>query len=626
MIRYFLWICLVAFVGCQQQHANQFFSPDQTTKVEVAQNDQGRLQLKITDTASKNSIELSNLGIDSPLKAGNLNLDIKEVVKDKWQSFHGFADEIDDDYQPASLEIMEGEKVIAQLQFRLFNHALAYRFVDLPANTNQITEQTTIGLPEGAQCYAYNFEQAPKGPFELSEEEAKEIYLPLLIKTENQGYFAIQEGNIDSHAPIRLRGKTNNQLAFQAQETANKNATNTSWRIIQVGNDLKSMLSNQVVQNVNPQTQISDLSWIKPGKSLWDWRVWGYRAPDGFEYGLNTPSHKRMIDFAAENNVQYLLLDADWYGFEFGDDSDPTTSRPEINIEEEMAYAKEKGVGLILYLNDKGARLFGLERVLKQFSDWGAVGIKYGFMRGTEAEKVKKTKEVIELCAKHKLMVIFHDKMIPNNGDERTWPNLMSKEFGYAQADAHRVGGPSIYVNTALVNQMSGPLDLTNGWFDLNNAQSRPKVYDPIPSTITAELAKLIITRTGWMILPDAPEAYLQKPELWELIAQFPAQFDNYHFVDGALDEYVSVARRSGEDWFLGAITTEKGRKVQLNTDFLEAGTTYEAKLYLDAEDSDFQSNKEAYTIDQKTIKGGEALNISMAPGGGVAVYFKKLS
>lgn len=115
---------------------------------------------------------------------------------------------------------------------------------------------------------------------------------------------------------------------------------------------------------------------------MWDWRVLGFRTDDGFEYQLNTESHKRMIDFASANNIQYLLIDADWYGDEFSESSDPTTTRDGVDIEECMRYATANNIGIILYLNDVGAKKFGLERVLKQFSEWGAIGVKYGFMQG----------------------------------------------------------------------------------------------------------------------------------------------------------------------------------------------------------------------------------------------------
>jgi len=206
--------------------------------------------------------------------------------------------------------------------------------------------------------------------------------------------------------------------------------------------------------NLNEPCKIEDTSWIKPGKSLWDWRVWGYRAQDGFEYGLNTKSHKRLIDFASENNIQYLLIDADWYGSEFSETSDPTTSREGVDIVDCMQHAKSKNIGVILYLNDIGARKFGLERVLEQFSEWGASGVKYGFMRGSPEEKVRQTRKVVELCARYKLMVNFHDYPIPPSGDSRTYPNLVTKEFGHSQADAQRSYFPETAVNQPLINMM----------------------------------------------------------------------------------------------------------------------------------------------------------------------------
>ena len=391
-----------------------------------------------------------------------------------------------------------------------------------------------------------------------------------------------------------------------------------------LGNRPGDLIESDLLVNLNESCKIEDTSWIKPGKSMWDWRVWGYKAADGFVYGLNTVSHKRFIDFASKNNIQFLLIDADWYGPEFSDTSDPTQAREGVNIEECMAYAKEKGVGVILYLNDIGAKKFGLERVLKQFAEWGAVGVKYGFMTGSPQDKVQNTRKIIELCAKNKLMVDFHDNPIAPSGDRRTWPNLVTKEFCHAQADAKRSYWPETIVTAPFVNMIAGPLDMTNGWFGLNDAcgNGRPKVFMEIPGTVAAEVAKLIVIYSGWNVLPDAPEEYLKKDDLFDCIRRMPARFDGYKVLDGKIGEYITVARQSGDDWFVGSLTNREGRELSVKLDFLDGNKKYMATFYEDASDTHFEKNKETYQVRKDIeVDSNTTVTAKLAPGGGHSIY-----
>jgi alpha-glucosidase len=267
-----------------------------------------------------------------------------------------------------------------------------------------------------------------------------------------------------------------------------------------------------------------------------------------------------------------------------------------------------------------------LERVLKQFNVWGAVGVKYGFMQGTPEEKVKHTRRVVELCAKYKLMVDFHDNPIPPSGDRRTWPNLVTKEYGHAQADAKYSHFPETSVNEVLINQIAGPLDLTNGWFDLNNSLPRPKVFEVIPGTIVAEVAKLITIYSGWMVLPDAPEAYLKHDDLFDCIRQMPAQFDGYKVLAGEIDEFVSVARKAGNDWFVGSLTNRESRELKIKLDFLEPGKKYKATLYEDTMEAHFENNKESYQIKKDIEVNSESVIFAkLAAGGGYAIWIRSL-
>jgi alpha-glucosidase len=468
------------------------------------------------------------------------------------------------------------------------------------------------------------------GPVKLSEYENEIVRNPVVFKTLNDNYFAIHEAAIFEYAPFVLTNHAgkNRFTLTQFVETGGK-ATRTSWRAFILGKTPGDLIESNLLVNLNEPCKIEDVSWIKPGRSMWDWRVWGYTAADGFEYGLNTKSHKRFIDFASKNNIQYLLIDADWYGSEFSEESDPTTTREGVNIVECMAYAKEKNIGVILYLNDVGAKKFGLERVLKQFSDWGAAGVKYGFMRGSWKEKVLNTRKIVELCAKYKLIVDFHDNPVPPSGDRRTWPNLITKEFGHSQADALRSYFPETIVTAPFVNMLAGPLDLCNGWFALDSAfgNGRHKVFEPIPGTVAAEVAKLIVIYGGLFVLPDAPEEYLKKDDLFECVRQMPAHFESYKVLDGKIGEFITVARKSGDEWFVGSLTNRDARELPVNFGFLDANKKYIATFYEDTPETNFMKDKEVYRIRKNIQVNKNSLEtIKLAAGGGNAIWIRPVN
>ena len=447
----------------------------------------------------------------------------------------------------------------------------------------------------------------------------------MVVKTSKDLYLGIHEAAIERYAPLTLRSQERD-LSFNVGKTNDRGKITTSWRTFMVGDRPGDLVSSNLLQNLNEPCKIKDTSWIKPGKTLWDWRVWGYKAEDGHEYLLDTKTHKRFIDFASENNIQYLLIDADWYGPQFSTDSDPTAaSRKGFDIDECMPYAKDHGVGIILYLNDVGAKKFGLERVLKQFADWGAVGVKYGFMKGTWEEKVRHTREVVEMCAKYKLMVDFHDNPVPPSGDERTCPNLITREFCHAQADATRSYFPETAVSSAFINMIAGPLDYTNGWFDLNNAHSRVRVFEEIPGTVTAEVAKLIVAHTGWMVLPDAPEEYLKKDDLFDCIRKMPAQFDSFKVLQGDIDSYITVLRGAGDDWFIGSLTNREGREIEIDLGFLPQGESYQVTIYSDDANTHFLDQKETYVITEEEVDNASTIKVRLAPGGGNAIHLKNI-
>ncbi|MDO6438978.1 glycoside hydrolase family 97 catalytic domain-containing protein [Cyclobacterium sp. 1_MG-2023] len=627
---------LLSLASCSKQSDFQLVSPNGELKVIISNlnNSSAFTVIDGTDTILRSS----NLG----LKINGLSLtenvmfrDFKKTeVDETWETIIGKQRTVNNHYNAYKWQVATtGQSPqFYEIVFRLYDKGFAYRY-EFPSEAIQDSikidqELTGLNFRNDFTYWAYNGEKHNVGPINSAEKNAGEVKIPMVMQFNDDSFMAIHEAEITEFAPFTIATSTKDQsLEFNINYSKRDKPFKTSWRAFMLGEKAGDLVESDLLVNLNEPIKISDPSWIKGGKSLWDWRVLGFRTDDGFEYQLNTESHKRMIDFASANNIQYLLIDADWYGDEFSESSDPTTTRDGVDIEECMRYATANNIGIILYLNDVGAKKFGLERVLKQFSEWGAIGVKYGFMQGGLEEKVKHTRAIVELCAKYKLMVNFHDNPIPPSGDRRTWPNLITKEFGHAQGDAKYSHYPETSVNQVLINQIAGPLDFTNGWFDLDAAHiGRPKVFEEIPGTVVAEVAKLITIYSGWMVLPDSPEAYLEKEDLFDCIRKMPAQFDSFKVLDAGLDNYVSVARKAGEDWFVGSLTNREARSITLDLSFLSEKEKYEAILYEDAENSDYLSNKESYTIRSMPVNANTKLVVRMSNGGGHVMYIKKIS
>ena len=630
-------LLFASIISCSNPNTFKLQSPNK--QVEIAISNQNNASSFTAVFADDTLFKQSALGL--LVNAADFTQEVsitdfsKSLYDESWETVNGKFLTIRNHYNEYKMKVSKtgNQQHFYEIVFRLYDKGFAYRYnfpndavIDSILIDKELTE---LSFKNDYTYWAYNEERHNLGPIVRSERNIQRVGIPMVIQFAENRFIAIHEAEITDFAPFSVNATSENQsLQFNTSYSVRNESFKTAWRTFMLGDKVGDLVESNLLVNLNEPCKIEDPSWIKPGKTMWDWRVWGYKAPDGFEYGLNTESHKRMIDFASENNVQYLLIDADWYGPEFSETSDPTSSKGAINIEEDMAYAKSKNVGVFLYLNDVGAKSFGLERVLKQFSDWGAAGVKYGFMQGTEEEKVKHTRKVVELCAKYKLMVEFHDGPIPPNGDRRTYPNMIAKEFGHAQADAMRSHYPETSVNQVLINQVAGPLDLTNGWFDLSNAhlEKRPKVFREIPGTVVAEVAKLITIYTGLAVLSDSPEEYLEKNDLFDCIRKMPPQFDSYKILDAKLDEFVSVARKAGNNWFIGSLTNRDARSLVIDLSFLPADKKYKATLYEDTEETHFMDNKESYTIRTQDIISTSKLTVKLAPGGGNAIYLEEIT
>jgi alpha-glucosidase len=292
-----------------------------------------------------------------------------------------------------------------------------------------------------------------------------------------------------------------------------------------------------------------------------------------------------------------------------------------IDVEKLIRYGKKRGVGVILYFNDIARHNWPFEETLKLYHRWGAAGIKYGFMRGRGQKKVLETRKIVALCAKYQLLCDFHDGPVPPSGDRRTYPNYVTREFCHSQSDAMRAFSPRGFCEQVFVNMLAGPLDMCNGLYTLRNpAETRPKIFRNVDTTVAAETARTMITFSGMSIIPDTPEAYEAKGDLFEFLGALPMKWDETRILYGEIGEFICTARRSGEEWFIASATNEKARTLEIVLDFLKENRTYSATLYEDAPDAHYKTNREAYRVRRMKITRNDVIKAAMAPGGGHSI------
>jgi alpha-glucosidase len=526
-----------------------------------------------------------------------------------WKPVWGKRAIVPDHYREATLDLG-----IYQIQARAYDEGVAFRYV-FPGEKPTGAEATAFNFAGDYTAWYYNGENHNLGPEKLSAANGQRRPV-MTLKTDRGDYLALHEADLPEGEPLRLEAKQGaTSLRIASKPT-------TAWRVIMFGHTPGALVDSHLIELLNPPPAAGmDFSWVKPGVAVWDWHANGAQV-DGFSYEMSLASWQRMVDFAAENRLPYLVLDANWYGPEFGRDSDPVKGGKVEQVKAIIAYGKTKKVGVWLYLNDVGGRKFALEETLQQYGEWGATGLKYGFMNGSPEEKNRRTRLITELCAKNRLLCDYHDGPVHPYGQMRTWPNAVTREFCESQLDGHKVFQPRTFVTSVFVNMLAGPLDMNNGLADLTQA-GRVDNGVPVPSTLTAEAARTVIVFSGATIIPDVPEYYRKHPELLRFIAAEQMPWRESKTLAGEIGEYIVMTRQAADGaWLIGAATNESPRELEVPLSFLPAGK-HEALIIQDGPKSDYRTHAEDYRAETRLVSRTDTLHLSLAPGGGACVLVK---
>jgi alpha-glucosidase len=373
------------------------------------------------------------------------------------------------------------------------------------------------------------------------------------------------------------------------------------------------LLTNQLVWLLEDPCRVEDTSWIKPGKVAWDW--WNDTNLYGvdFKAGINTQTYKYYIDFASKYGIPYIILDEGWY--KLGNVLDVV---PEINIPEIVEYGKQKNVGVILWVIWKtlGDQLIP---ALDQYEKWGVKGIKVDFMQRSDQPLIQYFYRVTQECAKRHLLVDYHGDQKPAVMT-RTWPNLISTEGvrGLEWDKWSAETDPKHDVTLPFTRMFLGPMDFTPGaMLNASMRAFRPVFERPMSlGTRCHQLGMYVVYESPLQMLADSPSNYLREPEMMEFLGPVPSVWDDTKVLDGKIAEYVLVARKSGNDWYVGAMTDWTPRDLEIDFSFLPDGN-YSMQSFEDGLNADV--NASDYKMRKTTVSKATKMRIHLAAGGGWA-------
>jgi len=422
--------------------------------------------------------------------------------------------------------------------------------------------------------------------------------------------------------PYPLKESLSNDRDYRVTETADyiavtRGARTYPWRILAIAENDGDLITNQLVWLLAKPSQIADPSWIRPGKVAWDW----YNANNiygvNFRAGINTQTYKYYIDFASKYGIEYIILDEGWY--RLGNVLDVV---PEMNIEEIVAYAKQKNVGVILWVVWK-TLADQLQPALDQYEKWGIKGIKVDFMQRDDQIVMKFYHDLAREAAKRKMLVDFHGAQ-RSVLLARTWPNLITNEGvkGLEHTKWSRDVEPEHNVTLPFTRMLLGPMDFTPGaMLNATKETFAPIFNRPMAlGTRCHQLAMYVVYESPLQMLADSPSNYLREPEAMEFLGPVPTVWDETRVLEAKLGDYVVIARRHGRDWYIGAMNDWTPRELEIGLSFLPEGN-FQMQAYQDGLNADRMAGD--FQLVKRQVDRNARLKIRLAPGGGWAARIR---
>lgn len=537
------------------------------------------------------------------------------------------------------------------VEFRAFNDGVAYRFItDRKKESIVKGEDFVINFPseylahlqqQGGFKTAYEEKYTHVPTTQFVSEEKNLAVLPVLLDTKKQYKILISESDLSDYPCMFLKGTSNNgmqstfpkaplefgedgdrslKIVKEADYIAKTSGKRTyPWRYFVITKDDRQLPENTMTLRLAPKNQLQNTAWIKPGQASWEW--WNDASPYGldvnFVAGYNLNTYKYYIDFASKYGIPYIIMDEGWAM----STQDPYTPNPKVDVHEIIRYGKEKNVGVILWLT-----WLVVENnfdVFKTVKDWGVKGLKIDFMDRSDQWMVNYYERVAKEAAKNELLVDFHGSFKPA-GLEYAYPNVISYE---GVRGMEQMGGcyPDNSIYLPFMRNAVGPMDYTPGAM----ISMQPEVYSaerPNAASIGTrayQMALFVVFESGLQMLADNPTLYYRNEDCTSFITQVPTTWDETKVLEAKVGEYVIVAKRKGDKWFVGGITNnnEKERSFEVSLDFLNAGKSYQMTSFEDGINAGRQAMD--YRKNEYTITKDEKIKLKMVRNGGWAAVIK---
>ncbi|HEU4861342.1 MAG TPA: glycoside hydrolase family 97 protein, partial [Chitinophagaceae bacterium] len=535
------------------------------------------------------------------------------------------------------------------IEVRVFNDGVAFRYSFPKAHDRSfftlLDEKTQFRFTTNPIIKALllpNFTTSHEGLYTTAPlSEIKEdtlMDMPALFQFPDKTYMAITEAALLNHAGMYLikhNGVLQSQLSPLPGQTRIKVKArlphNSPWRVLLIGDRLGTLIESNIITSLNAPSAIKDVSWIKPGTSTFPW--WnGTVIPDSINGGNNFETNKYYIDFCAANNIKYHSVveygGHEWYtndgeGYQPGKNVDITKPVPGLDMKQICDYGKKKGVGIRVWTHWK-ALYPKLDEAFALFEKWGLSGMMVDFMDRDDQEMVNIQTEILQKAAKHKLHIQFHGAYKPT-GLHRTYPNELTREgaMNYEYHKWDKLITPDADLNIVFTRMLAGPTDYHQGGF---NALPTDKfvvqnIKPYVMGTRCHMLAMYVVLENFLPGVCDYPDSYIGQPG-FEVIKKIPGSWDATHVIAAELDQYVSIARRKNDRWYIGTITNNNAREITIDLKFLPPGK-FEAEIYSDAADANENANH--LTKQKKFIDKNTNLKLALAPGGGNMIILNKL-
>ena len=651
-----LILCVLCAFSAQAQKQYSLTSPDGKLKTNITTGKQ-----LTYDITFHNQQVLESSPLSMTLDNGEVWGENDKVSKVTRKSVNGKistplyrANEIVENYNELTLQFKDFNVV-----FRAYDDGIAYRFVNKgkkPFNVvdelvnYQFPTDATASVPyvkprKGVNKYANSFENYYANVPLSKVDQEKLVFLPVVVSLDNNVKVGITEVDLENYPGLYLIGQGNTQLLGdfapfpKKQEQGGHNnlqmnvievenyiakvdkPRNFPWRVAIVTDEDKELASSHLSYLLAEPSRLEDISWIKPGKIAWDW--WNAWNLDGvnFETGVNNDTYKAYIDFASKNGIEYVILDEGWA---VNLKADLMQVVPEINLEELIAYANKKNVGLVLWA---GYHAFNrdMENVCRHYAEMGIKGFKVDFMDRDDQEMTEFNYRAAQTTAKYKLLLDLHGMYKPA-GLNRTYPNAINFEGVNGLEQMKWEENPTAQVEydvmIPFIRQVAGPMDYTQG--AMRNAAKGnyyPCYEEPMSQgTRCRQLALYMVLDSPFNMLCDTPSNYEREKECTDFISSVPTVWDETIVLDGKMGEYIITARRNGDTWYIGGLTNWDARDLEIDLSFLDE-KAYSGKLFKDGLNAhrigrDYQS-------EAIQAKKGDKMKIHLAPGGGFALILK---